>query len=215
MPSSRYEHISEVVSVLMTLAPRSILDVGCGFGRWGFLAREFCDIFQGRYLKSTWQARVDAVEVFKDYLSPHHEYIYNNVYTMKIEDYVKEMPCYDVIILGDVIEHLEKSNGETVLKALSLKSNKALIIALPLGNQWPQEDVFGNPYETHRSIWTETDLKRLGARYVKLYNLSDGRLYAVSIWSDYSLPQFRSSDLLNRGKQLICRLLDLFARRLC
>lgn len=212
MPSSRFEHISDVVSVITSLKPKTFLDVGCGFGRWGFLTREFCDVFQGRYDKTSWETRIDAVEVFKNYITPHHRYIYSNIYLMKIEDYIPNMPKYDIIFAGDIIEHIEKDDANNVINNLVVKYNKALMIALPLEDKWPQDEVFNNPNEIHKSIWEEHDLKRLGANIVKIYTMADGRLYALAIWTDHPIQEYIvssktiKSKIKNLGNQIIKRI---------
>ncbi len=187
MPSSRYEHISDVVDVLIFLAPSSLLDVGCGFGRWGFLAREFLDIFQGRYFKNDWQTRIDGMEVFSDYICPHHKYIYNNIINANLEHAAERIPNYEVIIAGDIIEHIEKDSAKKTLEVLIKRSDKALIVCIPLGSLWPQEEVFNNPHEIHKSVWSLQELKEMGAKYIKLYFI-DKRPYAFSVWTDFAIP---------------------------
>jgi hypothetical protein len=44
MPSSRPTTIPVVIHLLRQIRPRSILDVGIGFGKWGHLFREYTDI---------------------------------------------------------------------------------------------------------------------------------------------------------------------------
>lgn len=192
MPSSRFEHISDVVSMFVALEPRSVLDVGCGFGRWGFLAREYCDIFHGRYAREEWTTRIEAVEPFEGYLGPHHRYVYDHIHVMTIQEYVADMPSYDVIYAGDVIEHLEKETAVSLLPRLAAKSNLAFIVSIPLGAEWPQGEVIGNPLEEHRSVWTRRDLKQLGARLIRTYPIRDGRGFAVAVWSPKPLPRFRN-----------------------
>ncbi|MCK8517528.1 methyltransferase domain-containing protein [Methanoculleus sp. 7T] len=200
MPSSRFEHISDVISVISNLKPKTFLDVGCGFGRWGFLTREFCDIFQGRYDKTSWETHIDAVEVFENYIMPHHEFIYDNVYIAKIEDYIPKMSRYDIIFAGDVIEHIEKNDANKVINNLREKCDKALMIALPLDDKWPQGEVFDNPNEIHKSVWTERDLKKLGASFVKIYTMKDDRLYAFAIWTDCPVQEYLSSSKTIRSR---------------
>lgn len=193
MPSSRFEHISDVISIVLAYNPTSVLDIGCGFGKWGFLMREFLDIFFERYDKSSWTARIDAVEVFQGYILPHHAYIYNNVYVMRAEEYLPVMPNYDVIYLGDVIEHMEKPTALHFLRSLQAKYNKALLMAVPIGRDWPQGEVLGNPFEAHLSSWTLKDITRCGACYVKPYRLSIGRNYALAVWAHDGCLSFNRS----------------------
>lgn len=200
MPSSRYEHISDVMSIVSHLGYQSFLDVGCGFGRWGFLAREFGDIYHGRYKKEQWLVRIDGVEVHWDYLCPQHEYVYDKIHLGKIEEKLPELPKYDVIFAGDVLEHLEKNTASKVIGELFSKANKALLVAIPLGADWEQGEVLGNPHERHRSVWSEGDLKKLGARMVKKYYLPQGSLYALAVWAKPGFKLLPAVRLQNRIK---------------
>ena len=190
MPSSIYHHISDIVGVLRTLHPSSFLDVACGFGRWGFLAREYCDIFEARYEKQHWQTRIDAVEIFENYICPHHRYIYDHIYITPIEKFVVDMPKYDVIYVGDLIEHLSKPIALNILSALAAHANQAMIVGVPLGSTWPQGEVLGNPFEAHVSVWSPNDLRSAGASYLKTYVIDDNHFYAAAIWTGHHLPPF-------------------------
>ena len=69
MPSSRPNTIPAVVHLLRQIQPRSILDVGVGFGKWGHLFREYTDIHESendpaRYPKKNWHVRIDGIEGF-------------------------------------------------------------------------------------------------------------------------------------------------------
>lgn len=183
MPSSLHYHIADVAALIQRFRPRSVLDVGCGFGRWGFLAREFCDIIHERYDRRTWTTRIDAVEVFPSYICDHHRYIYNNIIIARIEDCLPRLPKYDVIIAGDMLEHIEKSSSLRTLQDLRAKANRALICSIPLGSGWPQGEVLGSPHEAHRSEWTADELRALGAGFVKNYKVGPNE-YAVAVWSE-------------------------------
>ncbi len=122
MPTSRYKHLPAILDVVINLHPQSILDVGAGFGKWGQLFREYTDIAAveeepQRYDKACWQVRIDAIEGFPDYLTPAHHYLYNNVYVGDMCSLIPELDCYDIIFLGDVIEHVDHEHGETLLRA--------------------------------------------------------------------------------------------------
>jgi SAM-dependent methyltransferase len=187
MPTSRFEHISDVAKLIEKLSPSTFLDVGCGFGRWGFLVREVMDINRERYAKHTWLTKIDAVEIFPSYIVDHHRYLYDNIYISSIEAFSETMPSYDLIIIGDVIEHLDKTLGQQIIEKLKAMATKALIVGIPLGDQWEQGTVLGNVYETHKSTWDVPDLRLHGAKLIKVYSVNDRR-YALAVWSHHRLP---------------------------
>ena len=70
MPSSQYRQISKIMDLVITLKPNSILDIGAGFGKYGLLCREYLELWDGRQIYSQFLRRIDAVEVFKNYVNP-------------------------------------------------------------------------------------------------------------------------------------------------
>jgi len=182
MPTSRLDHVPDVASILATIKPSSFLDVGCGFGRWGFLAREVCDVCAGRYYRKDWKVRIDAVEAFGGYIQPWHREIYDSIYSTTIQEHIMEP--YDVIFAGDIIEHLDAPDVQPVLSKLLAYADKALLVAVPLG-VYPQGETYGNPYERHRSTWTVERLRSFGPDYIKTY-LPGGRK-ALAVWSEFRL----------------------------
>lgn len=182
MPSSLHYHIVDVLSIIGSFQPESFLDVGCGFGRWGFLVREQHDVLLERYARDTWKTRIDAVEVFEPYISPHHRYLYDNIYVGRIEQLVPTLGSYDVILAGEILEHIEKRASLATLAQLRDKARKALIVSVPLGDDWPQGEVLDNPAEAHVSTWTIAELKRLGAHTIRTYRHDLTRRYAIAVW---------------------------------
>src|SRR6266568_4482900 len=86
MPSSRPNTVPTVIHLVRQLQPRSILDVGVGFGKWGHLFREYTDIQEAerdpaRYQRHNWQVKIDGIEGYSDYLTEMHRYLYNEIYT--------------------------------------------------------------------------------------------------------------------------------------
>jgi SAM-dependent methyltransferase len=163
MPSSQYYHISKIMEMIISLKPDSILDIGSGYGKFGVLCREYLELWDGRQ-KYEFKKRIDCVEVFKEYITPLHRYVYNNIYNKNILDLVPILDYkYDLILLIDVLEHFEKIEGSELLKTL-LKNNNGVLISTPKKPS-AQKDAFGNIHETHRSRWTNNDLLRLGECY--------------------------------------------------
>lgn len=166
MPSSAPDTIPAVVNLIWELAPRSILDIGAGNGKYGVLFRDYLeqrllDIKDN--LPVSRVARVDAVEGFQNYIGPLHKIVYDNIYVKLIENFVlgDEFTEYDLIYAGDVIEHLEKQVAmEVVIPNLLQKSRMGVLISVP----WrvaEQAAVYGNELERHRSQWSRADFASL------------------------------------------------------
>lgn len=167
MPSSRAIHIPAVLNLIRKLKPNSILDVGTGFGKWGMLFREYTDVIASesepdRYGKPNWRVRIDGVEGFPEYLTPVHDYVYDHVYIGDMREVADQIEAYDVVFLGDVIEHVSREDGEVLLRKLRAKARQAVILSTP-AKETHQGDLCNNPLERHRSLWRLGDFTRLGA----------------------------------------------------
>jgi predicted TPR repeat methyltransferase len=157
MPVSSSVQISHCLQYVVALNPKSVLDIGCGFGLWGFLCREYLDVWNLRVQPHEWETRIDGVELWEPYIQPHQRYLYNNIYVRDVRDILPELEEYDLIIAGDVIEHLDKPDAERVLDALYEKARRALIVNIPLTGNWDHPICHGNPGELHRSQWEADD----------------------------------------------------------
>ena len=77
MPSSNPDQINEIMSLVLGLRPESVLDIGIGFGKYGFLCREYLEICYGSKKYNDWQKRIDGIEAFEEYITPLQRQIYN------------------------------------------------------------------------------------------------------------------------------------------
>ena len=110
-----------------------VLDVGAGEGTY------YNDL--GDYFRE-----MDAVEVFKPNIDNYGlETKYHKVYNIDIKDF--EYDFYDVIIFGDIIEHLEVNEAQEVLKYAYDRCNE-MIVAVPYC--YPQGIEHDNVYEIHK-----------------------------------------------------------------
>ena len=80
MPSSHYFQLNEIVDLISLADPVKLLDIGVGFGKYGFLAREYLELWKdgGDYQK--WNRQIDGIEAFEPYITPVHQFIYNNIF---------------------------------------------------------------------------------------------------------------------------------------
>jgi len=161
MPTSHFSQLNEIVQLIVYTDPQSILDIGPGFGKYGFLAREFLELWDGREELSKWTRRIEGIEAFPDYLTPVHEFAYDRVHIGDAAEIVAGLEdSYDLILMIDVLEHFDYERGlELVSRCLRIGRN--LIISTPK-NIGRQEAAFGNPYEVHRFQWRPRHLRSLG-----------------------------------------------------
>ena len=154
MPTSPYEHISTIIFFLSRLKPSSILDIGIGNGKMGFIARDLLDVMLGeRYKKEEWKIRIDGIEIFADYIQDHQRALYDTIHIGDASAVIDTLQQYDLIILSDVLEHFEKEKAWLLLDKCANHA-KHIILNIPLGERWTQPGIYGNPHEKHLSFWS-------------------------------------------------------------
>lgn len=162
MGLSPIDKFSVIIPAIQKINPNSILDVGCGFGLNGYLIRAFCEVSYGRYQPDEWKTEITGIDIFENNITSFHKIIYNKIIVGNIlnQDIPKE---FDLVILGDIIEHFDKETGITLIKKLSSKA-KFLLITTPHVFQ-EQGSLYGNDSEIHKSFWAKKDFKDYNCEY--------------------------------------------------
>ena len=162
MPVSSIDKIPAVMSIFKyDRVVKSVLDVGSGFGKYGFLTREYLDIRKKRYRKRDWITRIDALESWPNYIHPAYQYVYNMIYIGNALHLSRVISRYDVILVIDMIEHLRKGDGKRLLNNLFKKCNFGIVVTFPdtfrkgIGSDWP------NPREEHKCLWTFKEVSKM------------------------------------------------------
>ena len=107
------------------------LDVGACDGKWSTLLSH--------------QLVMDAVEIWApNIIEWNLKWKYRNVYNTDVADL--EYEWYDLILFGDVIEHMPVDRAQAVLEYAQPRC-RDMIIGVPFN--YPQEAIYGNPYEEH------------------------------------------------------------------
>ncbi len=153
MPSSYPFQIHDIIGLIHECNPYSLLDIGCGRGKYGLLAREYLELWGDGGSRT-----IDAVEAFPANITPLVKLIYDDVYEGDALDVVPTLPAYDLYLLIDVLEHFTKEDGRKLLAACK----GDILIATPK-RFTAQDAVGGNEYERHKSFWTTADLREHGA----------------------------------------------------
>jgi len=158
MPCSRPYALEAVCNRIIEKNPTSILDIGIGFGKFGFLAREYTDVFHSRYFD--WETRIDGIEIFEKYITQLQKEIYDHIYIGNAIDILPTLGRYDMIICSDVLEHLSEQDGIVLLDLLKEQSKFAMI-ATPV-TVLHQEALYNNEHERHISSWSKETLRNWG-----------------------------------------------------
>lgn len=123
----------------------TILDVGAGSGGWSDALRA-----------AGFSGGIDAVEVWRPYVRDfalHKKY--GDVHNVDVREW-REFD-YDVVIFGDVLEHMSVADALDVWARAALQARYA-VIAIPIIH-YCQGALNGNPYEEHvKDDWTDAEV---------------------------------------------------------
>ena len=166
MPVSDYHAVSDIMGEIQRLSPKSVLDIGIGFGKWGVLCREILDARFGRCARSQWQVIIAGYEPWGEYANPAWG-CYSRI-TLPPWGYGSKDVGYDLVLMIDVLEHFTAECGRQTLQEL-VSTNKHVIVSVPNGVM-EQGETFGNPYEAHK--WTFNGVEEFKEYEFKLIHQS-------------------------------------------
>lgn len=166
----------------------SVLDVGCGYN--SILGK-----IKGKFSST-------GIDIFRECIEEskkakiHNRYLLGDI--RKLNTYFKKK-SYDVVIAIDVIEHVNKKEALFMIKSMEQIARKRVIIMTPNGF-YPQNTLFGNPHQKHKSGWYVKDLKMLGYKIYGLRGLKYIRGIHAMIqykpWFFWGIVAFISEPLL-------------------
>lgn len=160
MPSSFFNQISDIVNLIVLTEPKSMLDVGIGFGKYGFLAREYVDVNANTESYGTGKIVIDGVEAFPEYITPLHRLIYDDIHIGDAKEILPKLERrYDLLVMIDVLEHFTYEDGLKILELCGARARNVLISTPSIMEV--QGAVFGNDFETHQFQWNKQHLKSL------------------------------------------------------
>ena len=129
-----------------------VLDLGMGYGNFGSLLKSNVNV----------EAIIDGVEIWEMYKTEKWNKFYDHIYIEEIYKHLQNsQKKYDFVLLIDVLEHFDKNKGKEILDLIIKLINKALIISTPT-TEYPQGNLHGNPYEEHKCVWSDKEIKEYG-----------------------------------------------------
>jgi len=170
MPSSPTNSDPWVHRILATAKPKSALDIGIGCGRFGFLFREKCEPRDtpSFFYPQNWRCRLDGIEAFKAYIGDVQQMLYDKIYIGDAYEIIDNLQDkYDIVHLGDVLEHFPKERGLNFVQKCYQKSLKGVIIVTPFKPE-EQGAKWDNEYEIHRGAFSQRDFNKYPYRLSKI-----------------------------------------------
>jgi hypothetical protein len=145
MGTSHPESRPWILNKIESVNASRILDVGAGSGTYS------------TYLNNNGYAgSIDAIEVWAPYIEEFSLYTqYDNVFEDDVRNHVDFN--YDVVIFGDILEHMSKEDALALWSRVSESASYA-VIAIPIIH-YHQGEINGNPYETHvKDDWSHEEV---------------------------------------------------------
>lgn len=171
MPYSDASFDKRVEKFLASHSFCNYLDIGPGAGKYGKIIRKVHP-----------EAIIEAIEVDKSYIKQFNlKTIYNKVYHSQVEKYFIGKNTYmtEVVIIGDCIEHLKKSDGIDLLNFLVYRTHYIVVIFPSKYIQFPLD---GHERETHISIWSKHDFVPFDHKFfTKKTDFPDGKTLVMNL----------------------------------
>ena len=135
-----------------------MLDVGCGKGKWGFLAR-----LNAQFLVKEPPEEIVGCDVFLPYLRFVNGLgvVYNALVLCDARSLPFRSKVFDIVLVAELLEHLSKEDGEKVLTESERVARKRIILTTPQ-YPLPQATIDNNVYQQHLSRYTAKELQKRG-----------------------------------------------------
>jgi hypothetical protein len=114
---------------------------------------------------------------------------------------------FDFVLALDLIEHLSKEEGYTLLYEMDRISSFTTSLMTPNGFSW-QPPSLNNKYNAHISKWTQSELKQLGWRK------SRGQIGLKEFYGPYGLARYQGKISLILEMIAILKILSFFFPRI-
>lgn len=146
MPSSYPENIAPIIQLIAKYKPKSVMDIGVGRGKYGFLIKEYFH----PDVKGDWKPveKVDGLEIFPQYITDLQRNIYDNLHIGNALDF--KFDDYDLFLIIDVLEHWNMDEANFLLDKLTKKGRVLISTPTYIGHQGASH---GNEWERHVTQW--------------------------------------------------------------
>ncbi len=146
--------------VVNNLPGPHFLDVGCGYGKWGYLLRSYRTMEYGADLKIT------GVDLFQPHIdSLQSKKLYDDLRCCSAINLPFPDKSFDSAVCCEVLEHLSREDGPKLFAELKRVCRQGFVITTPfldcLRGGGDTIDGF-NPYEAHLYCYRLPEFRALG-----------------------------------------------------
>jgi SAM-dependent methyltransferase len=146
--------------VINNLPGPEYLDVGCGYGKWGFLLRTY------RSMDYPGKLKVTGVDLFQPHIdSLRNKGIYDALRCCSAISLPFPDKSFDSAVCCEVLEHLTRPEGPQLLAELQRVCRTGFVVSTPLYEclRGGGETLDGfNPHEAHQYCYTSAEFRDLG-----------------------------------------------------
>ncbi|CAO5150823.1 Methyltransferase domain-containing protein [Frankia sp. AiPs1] len=137
MPHSSPEGKPWISAWIAELKPARILDIGAGAGVYGQMARATLPA-----------VHLAAMEIWRPYIAGYGlQDLYDQVIVADAR--VTLLPPADVVILGDILEHMTRTEAAALWNKARRAARMAVFTSLPIVPYPQAPEIGGNPHERH------------------------------------------------------------------
>jgi len=153
--TSHYENIPQIIEWIIQEDPKTVVDIGFGHGKYGFLTKEYLEIRPELLDGQKHSVILTGIEAFRDGITELQRNIYDIIMVQEIEQTNLNIH-FDLALWIDVLEHLEHDQAIEVMKRNAMKA-KTHLISTPIG--FYTEDLKRNEhYDSHKCLITQEDI---------------------------------------------------------
>lgn len=156
MPYSASDFDRQIAALIERMRPASVLDIGPGAGKYGAIVRSLRD--RGMEIPSLAAFEIDQTYIEQFNLSEIYDVVHHGDASTLPDTHPDAQ--WDLVILGDVLEHFRKSRGVDLIDYLFYRT-KYVIVVVPI--DYIQGAWEGHHAEAHISTWYPADFARYKA----------------------------------------------------